>query len=160
MRTKRNSKFLEAAMKEMAGEEPVRQDSSYVYGRRVKDAEDEIRVTDPKTGGQKGKKLAQLGAIDPAALLELAKVAGYGQHKYARYNYLLGFDWSLLVDALYRHLLAFQMGEVLDSESGLPHAAHVAWHALALVSFSQRGLGTDDGVVTFLDKAAHRGSKT
>jgi hypothetical protein len=105
----------------------------------------EVRVTDPKTGGQKGKKLAQLGAIDPASLLELAKVAGYGQAKYARFNYLRGFDWSLLIDALYRHLLAFQNGEELDPESGLSHAAHVAWHALALVSFSQRKLGTDDG---------------
>jgi hypothetical protein len=105
----------------------------------------EVRVTDPKTGGQKGKKLAQLGAIDPASLLELAKVAGYGQAKYARFNYLKGFDWSLLIDALYRHLLAFQNGEELDPESGLSHAAHVAWHALALVSFSQRKLGTDDG---------------
>src|ERR1019366_1729441 len=105
----------------------------------------EVRVTDPKTGGQKGKKLAQLGAIDPASLLELAKVAGYGQANYARFNYLKGFDWSLLIDALYRHLLRFQNGEELDPESGLSPAAHVAWHALALVSFSQRKLGTDDG---------------
>ena len=37
----------------------------------------EVRVTDPKTGGQKGKKLAQLGAIDPAFDSADHEYAGY-----------------------------------------------------------------------------------
>lgn len=105
---------------------------------------DEIRVTDPVTGGMKGKKQAQLGAIDPNALLRLAEVAGHGSDKYERLNYLKGYDWSLSFDALMRHLLQFWSGEDLDSESGLPHLAHASWHCLALLAFMERGLGTDD----------------
>lgn len=104
----------------------------------------ETRVVDPKTGGAKGSKIAQLGAVDPAALLEVARVAGFGGQKYDRGNFLKGYAWSLSFDALMRHLLAFWDGEETDPESGMPHMAHAAWHCLALISFSQRKLGTDD----------------
>lgn len=100
--------------------------------------------TDPKTGGMKGQKLAELGAIDPASLMELAKVAGYGTEKYDRLNYLKGYNWSLSYDAMQRHLMAFWNGESIDPESGLHHLAHAAWHCLTLMSFDDRDLGTDD----------------
>ena len=93
-----------------------------------------------ETGGQKGVKDARLGGADPRALLELARVYGMGEEKYDRYNYLKGYPWSLSVDALLRHLLAFLDGEDRDPESGLLHTAHVAWHALALTAFQKRGL--------------------
>ncbi len=101
-------------------------------------AADEERVTS-STGGQKGQKDARLGGADPRAMLELAKVYGFGEKKYDRYNYLKGYPYSLSVDALYRHLLAFLDGEDRDPESGLLHTAHVAWHALALTAFLIRG---------------------
>jgi hypothetical protein len=78
------------------------------------------------------------------AMLELARVYGYGEEKYARYNYLKGYPWSLSVDALFRHLLAFLAGEDRDPESGLLHTAHAAWHALTLTAYIQREIGTDD----------------
>lgn len=104
----------------------------------------EVRVKDPKTGGEKGSKLAQLGAIEPTALMEVAKVAGYGGQKYDRYNYLKGYKWSLSYDAMQRHLHLFWGGEDKDGESGLYHLAHAAWHCLALLSYSIFGLGEDD----------------
>ena len=107
-------------------------------------ASNETRITDPTTGGMKGSKLAQLGAVDPLALLEVAKVAGFGGDKYERYNFAKGYRWSLSYDALQRHLNAFWAGEDADNESGLYHMAHAAWHCLALLTFSLRGLGTDD----------------
>jgi hypothetical protein len=97
-----------------------------------------------ETGGEKGQKEARLGGADPRALQELALIYGFGEEKYARYNYLKGYPWSLSVDALFRHLLAFLDGEDLDPESGLHHTAHVAWHALTLTSYQMRNLGTDD----------------
>lgn len=108
--------------------------------------DDERRVVDPKTGGMKGQKLTQLSALDPLALIALGRVAGYGGMKYDRMNFLKGYDWSLSLDALLRHTMAFASGETHDPETGLNHMAHAAWHALALVSFSERGLGTDDRV--------------
>ena len=112
-------------------------DSVTTYG-------DEVRVTDPVTGGEKGQKQAQLGGIDPLALLELAKVAGYGNTKYERYNFAKGYKWSLSYDALQRHLMAFWSGEDKDTESGLYHVAQASWHCLALLSFLLREKGTDD----------------
>lgn len=103
----------------------------------------ETRVVS-STGGAKGKKLAQLGAVDPRALMFVAEVAGFGGNKYSRYNFMKGYDWSLSYDALQRHLNAFWAGDNVDEESGLPHVAHAAWHCLALLSFLDRGLGTDD----------------
>lgn len=104
----------------------------------------EVIVTDPKTGGQKASKPSQIGLIDPIALTELGNVAGMGAAKYEKWNYLKGYDWSLSFNAMQRHAMQFWAGENIDSESGYEHMAHAAWHGLALVSFVKRGLGTDD----------------
>lgn len=106
--------------------------------------EAETRVTDPVTGGEKGSKLAQLGSLDPQALYTLSEVSGMGASKYSAFNFLQGYAWSLSFNALQRHLLKFWAGDELDAESGLPHLGHAAWHCLALLSFYQRQLGTDD----------------
>lgn len=114
--------------------------------------EEEVRVTDPETGGQKGQKLAQLGAIEPQALMEVAKVAGYGATKYARMNFLKGYSWSLSYDALQRHLMQFWAGEDRDEESGQYHLAHAAWHCMAMLAFMQLGRGTDDRPIRSLEE--------
>lgn len=106
--------------------------------------EEEVRVVDPNTGGEKGRKNCELGFIDPVALWELGKVAATGAVKYAKFNFLKGYDWSLSYNALHRHLMAFWRGEDRDPETGHLHIAHAAWHCLALVSFILRGRGTDD----------------
>lgn len=105
---------------------------------------EEVRVVDPVTGGCKGRKQTELGFIDPLALMELAKVASMGAEKYEPFNFLRGYQWSLSYNALQRHLMAFWSGEDIDTESGLPHLAHAAWHCLALTAFELRKRGTDD----------------
>jgi hypothetical protein len=112
--------------------------------RKFRSLTKEVRITDPKTGGQKGSKPEMLGAVDAKALRELGKVAAAGQEKYDRFNFLRGYEWSLSIDALFRHYCAFLEGEDRDPETGHPHMAHVAWHALCLTSFYLRNLGTDD----------------
>lgn len=96
------------------------------------------------TGGEKGQKDARLGSIDPRAILTVAEVAGFGEQKYSRLNYLKGYPWSLSFDAMQRHMLLFWAGQDNDDESGLPHLAHAAWHCLAMLAFAQHELGTDD----------------
>lgn len=115
-------------------------------GDRMTESLDETRTTSP-TGGQKGRKPLEVGAVDPMARAELGRVAAYGSAKYERGNYLRGYDWSLNVDALHRHMLAFEAGEDRDPESGCLHTAHAAWHGLALASFVLRDIGTDDRTV-------------
>lgn len=104
----------------------------------------EVRITDPETGGEKGSKGCQMGAVDPVALMEIGEVAGFGATKYARYNFTKGYRWSLSYDAMQRHLMSFWNGEDRDPESGRLHLAHAAWHCLALITFTLRGRGTDD----------------
>jgi hypothetical protein len=112
----------------------------------------EVRITDPNTGGQKGQKSAQLAALDPRSLLEVAEVAGYGTSKYARFNFVRGYAWSLSLDAVFRHLLAFANGEDRDPETGYLHVAHAAWHCLALCTFFLRKRGTDDRIGAFIEE--------
>lgn len=106
----------------------------------------ERRVTSA-TGGSKGRKPLEVGAIDPLARAELGRVAAFGTAKYDRGNYLKGYAWSLCVDAMHRHILAFEAGEDRDLESGLLHTVHAAWHGLALASFVLREIGEDDRTV-------------
>ena len=114
---------------------------------------EEIRVVDPQSGGEKGAKLARFSLIPPDALWELALHYGRGARKYADRNWEKGYKWSLSVDALERHLTQFKMGEWLDEETGTPHIIAVAWHAFALFVFKVRGLGTNDINGGFTDEA-------
>lgn len=68
----------------------------------------------------------------PVAIEGVASVSGFGATKYAwdGWRYVPnGID--RYTDAMVRHLAAEAKGEVLDPESGLPHAWHTAWNALA-----------------------------
>ena len=40
--------------------------------------------------------------------------------------------------ALFRHITAYEKGEVYDSESGCMHLAHAAWNAIAMLHFGMR----------------------
>jgi len=104
---------------------------------------EEVRITDPDTGGAKGQKPVQYSTLCWQALDELAKVGSFGSRKYAKFNYLLGYKWSLSHDAAMRHLSQWAQGKDRD-EDGLMHAACAAWHCLTLVSFTLLSLGTDD----------------
>lgn len=113
----------------------------------------EVRVTDPKTGGQKGTKLARLDLIPVLAQVEEAKVHGMGAVKYAPYNWRKGYEWGLSYGAMQRHLAAFWNGEDRDSESGLYHLAHARWHTGVLMEFLHYNLGTDDRMSTVIAQA-------
>lgn len=103
----------------------------------------EVRITDPKTGGQKGQKPERFSLIPKDALAEVAKVYGYGSQKYAKHNWAKGYDWDLSQDALERHYAAWSTGEDYDEESKCLHLASVVFHALTLIAFTLRGKGTD-----------------
>lgn len=105
---------------------------------------EEIRGTDPTTGGQKGLKPARYDLIPPEALDLLARLYGWGASKYADRNWEKGYPWGWSFAAMMRHAWAWARREDTDPESGLPHMAHCAWHCFVLMTFSVRGIGTDD----------------
>lgn len=76
------------------------------------------------------------GSGGTRALLEAeARVFGYGAKKYAAWNWTKGMPWSVPVACIIRHLLAREDGELLDPESGLPHAGHVACNLRMLMHY-------------------------
>ena len=82
-----------------------------------------------------GKVRAALPIQDfPRALVAVAWVSTFGAEKYAAHSWkMVPRAGERYEDALHRHILAQASGEVNDPESGLPHAAHIAWNALAML---------------------------
>lgn len=66
------------------------------------------------------------------ALKAVGDVGTYGALKYSDNGWMKVPDGEpRYTDALYRHLLTEASGEVRDGDTGLHHAAHAAWNALA-----------------------------
>jgi hypothetical protein len=87
-----------------------------------------------------------MALLPSEALIEIARVLDYGQQKYAAHNWRQppGYAWSRLYSALQRHLSAWNAGEDLDPESGLPHLAHAGCQILFLLTHEATRLGLDD----------------
>ena len=82
--------------------------------------------------------------IPPSALEAMARVYAHGAAKYGDWNWRKGLEWSRLLGAVMRHLLAWSRGEATDKETGESHLTH-ALCTLAMLSASEsEGLGTDD----------------
>ena len=105
---------------------------------------DEVRLTDPKTGGQKGSKPEQYALIPSHPLAELARVYGHGALKYDANNWRKGYAYTWSLSALWRHVEKFRQGESIDPDSGLHHLAHAAFHLFTLIDFERTNTGTDD----------------
>jgi hypothetical protein len=66
----------------------------------------------------------RVSLIPSEVILGIADVMTYGAKKYSDHNYTNGLDYTRLIDAAHRHLLAFQSGEDMDPESGKSHLLH------------------------------------
>jgi len=87
----------------------------------------------PTTTGlhyDKGKPRVDL--LDPDFLLAVGNVLEYGCHKYDDHNWRGGIPISKLVGSCLRHILSINRGEDIDSESGLPHTAHLGCDSMFL----------------------------
>lgn len=81
-----------------------------------------------------GKPSIYRGAIDyfPRAIEQVATVSTFGARKYAWKGWETVPDGvNRYSDALVRHLISEGKGESVDTDSGLLHASHCAWNALA-----------------------------
>ena len=80
----------------------------------------------------------------PLALQKVGQVATVGAEKYTDHGWHNVPDGtSRYTDAMYRHLLAEASGEQQDRDTGLHHAAHAAWNALARLELILRSAHTD-----------------
>lgn len=94
----------------------------------------------------KGKTRFDL--LEPYAVEQLARVFTKGAEKYAPNNWLKGMSWSSITASLKRHLSEFEQGVDYDEETKLLHMAHVAWNAMALVSYYKHFPEGDDRFAT------------
>jgi hypothetical protein len=83
----------------------------------------------------------------PRAMLEIAKVFGYGAKKYGDWNwarYANEWEWGQLLGSTLRHLYAWMMREDLDPESGLHHLAHAGCNVMMLLELILTQNGKDN----------------
>ena len=69
------------------------------------------------------------------ALEGVVRILEYGAKKYAPGNWLKGQPWLVPFDSMMRHMAAWQRGEELDPESGLPHLDHALTNLIFLSAF-------------------------
>lgn len=78
------------------------------------------------------------------ALQEVGKVGTYGANKYTDNGWTEVPDGERrYTDAMLRHLLREASGEERDPDTGLHHAAHSAWNALARLDLALRKASKD-----------------
>jgi dATP/dGTP diphosphohydrolase len=104
----------------------------------------EVRHTNEVTGGQKGMKPERFSLIPAAPMREVARVYGHGAEKYEPDNWRKGYEWTIALDALERHLNAFKGRQDIDPDSKLHHLAHAVFHCLSLMEWSVTHPELDD----------------
>lgn len=73
-----------------------------------------------------------------------AQVWAHGKQKYAAWNWAKGMPWSVPFACAMRHLAAWQSGQDIDEESGLPHLAHAMCNLRMLTLYAENYLDGDD----------------
>ena len=112
-------------------------------GEFTNDSPDKIAKGSIKYDG--GKSPVYRGAISyfPRAIEAVASVSAFGESKYAWKGWESVDDgFNRYSDAMVRHLTYEAKGEDVDSDSGLLHAAHAAWNALARLELLMRERST------------------
>ena len=94
----------------------------------------------PGAKDDKAKPMAGVLLDFSRALQTVVDVGTYGAKKYTRQGWCAVPEGSQrYTDALVRHLLAMDVDpDGLDKETGLPHLAHIAWNALAVLELQAR----------------------
>ena len=80
---------------------------------------------------EKGAKL-RLSLVNPEFIEEVAKVREFGVSKHGLDSYKL-YPNKMYIDAILRHVSAYQQGEEFDKESGLHHLSHVSVSCMFII---------------------------
>jgi hypothetical protein len=102
------------------------------------------------SGARYNDNKPDLSLIPFCTLEDEARVWMYGKGKYAAWNWAKGMDWSIPFACLQRHLAAWQRGEEVDPESGLPHLAHAMCNLRMLTLYAKTYPAGDDRPVEWM----------
>lgn len=86
----------------------------------------------------------RMDLIPSEALLEIAKVMGFGAEKYGDHNWRNGMNWSRIYAAAQRHMAKWNSGDTYDEETKLNHLAHACVNMIFLLYYTEKGVGNDD----------------
>lgn len=111
-----------------------------------------LKLSEKKQGDRFNSGKIRYDLLEPFAIEQLAKVFTKGAQKYAPNNWLKGLPWMDVAASLKRHLAEFEKGEDYDNETGLLHMAHVAWNALAIVSYYKHRPEFDNRIHDYLKR--------
>ena len=97
--------------------------------------------TEIPTGNPEHAKRFSNGKIDlslllPEAVKAMCQVSMFGAKKYGRENWRKGWGnetVNVCTASALRHIFAILKGELIDPESGCPHAAHAMWNLGAII---------------------------
>ena len=84
--------------------------------------------------------------LPPEAIKAIVRVLTYGATKYAPRNWEKGIAYSRLLAASRRHEAAWEMGEDIDTETGIHHLAHKACCDIMLLSQELWGMDEFDDI--------------
>jgi len=80
----------------------------------------------------------KLSLVPGALMRACARALMYGAKKYAPHNWRRGMAVSECLDALERHSMALNDGEMFDVESGLHHLDHIIANAAFMAEYFER----------------------
>lgn len=107
-------------------------DNLYVTQEFTNDSPEDVSKGAIKYDGGKSPVFRGALAYFPRAISLVAAVSAFGASKYAWKGWEGVPDgFNRYSDAMVRHLTYEGQGEDVDPDSGLLHAAHTAWNALA-----------------------------
>lgn len=77
----------------------------------------------------------------------------HGADKYGKLNWrITGIKKSTYIAAIMRHLLAYESGEEIDSDSGLPHLTHIRACCAVILDSQLHSEVIDDTKPTLINK--------
>jgi len=101
-------------------------------------------MNEPLTGIKHDQGKAPLHLLNQEALIETAKVFGYGAQKYSANNWRKGINLTRILNAVERHCMELQQGNDIDEESGLSHAAHAIAGLMMFMGINKHSPEYDD----------------
>lgn len=100
----------------------------------------------PEQAIRKDAGKSRIDLIDWEFVNLTADVLAFGAIKYAPNGWRKGMAITRCLGSMFRHMIAFAMGQDNDPESGLSHLGHIGCNLMFIAAYLKRNPGLDDRV--------------
>lgn len=102
--------------------------------------------TQPSQAVRKDAGKTRIDLIDWEFVNLTADVLAFGAIKYAPNGWRKGMAITRCLGSMFRHMIAFAMGQDADPESGLSHLGHIGCNLMFIAAYMKRNPELDDRV--------------